>query len=43
MNHVHDFNHVQINWFVWDLDDVNSIDSDINKLIGKIRMKLAAE
>ena len=43
MNHVHDFNHVQVDGFVWDLDDVDGIYDDVNQLVGKVRMKLAAE
>jgi hypothetical protein len=40
---MHDFNHVQIDWLVWDSDDVDGIDDDINKLVGQIWMKFAAQ
>jgi hypothetical protein len=40
---MHDFNHVQVDGFVWDLDDVDGINNDVNQLVGKIGMKLAAE
>jgi hypothetical protein len=43
VNHVHDFYHVQVDGFVWDLYDVDGINNNVNQLIGKVGMKLAAE
>jgi hypothetical protein len=43
MNHVHDFDHVQIDWLISDFDNVNSINNNVNKLIGQVGMELAAQ
>ena len=43
MDHVHDFDHVQIDGFVWDFDDIDSINDDVNKLVGEVWMKFTAE
>lgn len=43
MDHMHDFNHVQIDGFVWYLNDVDSIDNYIYKLVGQIWVKLTAK
>ena len=43
MDHVHDFDHVEVDGFVGDLDDVDGIDDDVDKLVGELWMELATE
>lgn len=43
MDHMHDFNHVEVDRFIGDLDDVDGIDDDVDKLVGELWMELATE
>lgn len=43
MNHVHDFYHVQVDWLISNFDNVNSVNNNVNKLIGQVGMELAAQ
>lgn len=43
MNHMHDFNHMQVNWLISDFDNVNGINNNINKLVSKVWMEFAAQ
>ena len=43
MDHMHDFNHVQIDWLICDLDNVDGINNNIDELVGQVWVKFAAE
>lgn len=40
---MHDFDHVEVDGFVGDFNDVDGIDNDVNKLVGELWMELATE
>lgn len=43
MNHMHDFNHMEVDRFISDFDNIDSLNDDIDQLIGKVRVKFGTE
>lgn len=43
MNHMHDFNHMEVDRLISDFDDIDSLNDDIDQLIGKIGMQLGTK
>lgn len=43
MDHMHDFNHMEIDRLISNFDDIDSLNNDIDQLVGKIRVQFGTK